>query len=127
MKFRAQRFFGAFLIVFFVGFVFYYVFQVIVPLEAPLVTHEFLEGERKVSVSVPYRCDEVVRVFRSRDDGFVWDRVRSFSYQQGDEACTFLEPAIEAFASVSSLLYRYEYVDMEKRRSTWSDVEKLAF
>lgn len=126
MRFRAQKFFGTFLIVFFVGVVFYYVFETVVPPEAPSVSYEFIDGERKVSVFVPHQCDVPVRVYRSRNEGAAWERVRSFTYRQDLEGCTFLEPSSQAFGDVSSLLYRYQFIDMEREESKWSDVEELA-
>ncbi|MDP3725318.1 MAG: hypothetical protein Q8R20_02500 [Nanoarchaeota archaeon] len=113
----------------FVGLVTYWVIQASMPLLAPEVSvitgAQILETE----VFIPYPCIEMIRVFRSGNDGLSWDRITPPASYPKEGGCVFPDSFSSSSISdgASLVLYRYARVDARRNVSRWSETTPVPF
>ena len=119
------RMFSLFLMVFIVGIIAYWVVRASLPTEGPRVSFLFREGEPYAEITIPYPCTEAFRIFRSVDDGVLWNRVLS-SAEGGDEKeCLLYDSLAGIPKDTASIQYRYSRIDAARDISYLSHASLL--
>ena len=113
--------------VLFVGLVAYWVIRASLPLPAPEVTYSVLPESVRAEIFFPYPCDEMIRVFRSENEGVSWDRITPPVYRAEGERCVFPDTFADFSRGATRLLYRYASVDARRDVSRWSGITSISF
>ncbi|MDP2704635.1 MAG: hypothetical protein Q8P01_05540 [bacterium] len=119
------RMFSLFLMVFVVGIIAYWVIQASLPTEGPRVSFLFRNGDPYAEITVPYPCTEAFRIFRSVDDGALWNRVLSPAEGGDKKECLFHDSLVGVPKDTTSIQYRYSRIDAARDISYLSHASLL--